>query len=55
MAARNGMGLMDCRSHVLIREVREAMVSVTADVVSANFRHADSFFFYSMRQGGARP
>ena len=49
-AARNGMGLMDWRSHVLIREVREAMVSVTADVVSANFRHADSFFIRCARE-----
>ena len=37
------MGIMEWRNPALIREVCEAMLSVTLDVVSANFRHADGF------------
>ena len=50
LARDNGMGLVDWRNHVLIREVREAMSSVTADVVAANVRHADNFLIRCARE-----
>ena len=50
LARRNGMGLMEWRNHLLIREVCGAMVNVTPDVVAANFRHADSFLVRCARE-----
>ena len=50
LARENGMGLMQWRNHVLIREVTAAMVSVTAQVVAANFRHAYGFLAQCLRE-----
>ena len=43
LARRNGMGLVEWRTHCLVREVSAAMAVVTPETVSAMFRNADSY------------
>lgn len=43
LARENGMGLMEWRTHCLIREVSAVMVTITPEKVSATFGNADSY------------
>ena len=45
LARENGMGLVEWRTHCLIREVSRAMAAITPETVSAMYREADSFLF----------
>ena len=37
LARENGMGLVECRTHCLIREVPRAMAAITPETVSAMY------------------
>lgn len=49
LARQHGMGLMDWRNYLLIREVSQALQNVTEEVVAANVRHADGYLARCVR------
>ena len=45
LARENEMGLVEWRTHCLIREVSRAVAAITPETVSTMYRKADSFLF----------